>query len=145
MSLVDVVAHRDGTLFPAANTGRLVAALKRSRRELGADLPEEYVDFLQRSNGAMVDGLILYPTEPLWVDGAEVPGLIDINLRRRVDRPGLGDILVLGEVDDDFIVYRLADKGYWRIDRLSLDPCETAASLEELVKDLVNAGNAAEF
>jgi hypothetical protein len=127
------IAHRDGTAFPAADESQLASLVRRAKLSLGAELPEDFLDFLKRSNGAVVDGVVLYPTDAISTSGFDVPGLIDINLRRREYREGLEGLIIIGEADDDYLVYRPLDRTYLRIDRMALDPYDTAPSLTSLV------------
>jgi hypothetical protein len=132
-TLGEIIMAYQGTLFPPVDNGRLALVVKRSRRELGADLPDDYMAFLRTSNGACVDGLLVYPVEDLVWQDTDLPGIIEINLRRRAYRDGLGDLVILGEVDDDFLVYRRKDAAFGRVDRLSLDFYDGQASLAAVV------------
>jgi hypothetical protein len=137
MSLATIIAENEGTMFPPATEGGIARLASRFQEELGIDLPVDYLTFLGQSDGAFVDGLMIYPSTDAASDGFQLPGALVINKSRREYHQGLRGFAVLGEVDDDLIVFRPADNIYLRIDRVSLEPFETAADLVGLIGSVV--------
>lgn len=136
-SVMEILRGAEASLFPAADVGELVALLQRVRTDLNLDPPEDYMVFLRQTDGAIADGLMLYGSQARQIDDAEMPGLVDINLRRRAYRDDLTGLLQLGEIDDDIVGFQPADKHYWRIDRSSGECQDKSASLRDLVARLV--------
>lgn len=139
MSLVDSILDRDGRLFPPVDENRLIQLTAQAQRQLGLALPDDYLDFLRRSNGACVDGVILYPAASIRQDAMELPGIIEINLSRRQARPGLSDLVILGEFDDDYLVYQPVEPLFQRVDRIALDRWDAAPTLGRLVTQLLDS------
>jgi hypothetical protein len=137
MSLADAIAQLEGTLFPPASPQSLAALLERAEEDLAMPLPPDYIAFLKQTNGTYVNGLIIYPSDDYRADGFELPGIININLARRSHRKGLENAIVLGEFDDDFLIYRAAEDSFSRIDRLSLDSFESTPDLAQLITHLL--------
>ncbi len=137
MSLVDSILGHDGQLFPPVDETRLAQLTEQAQRRLGLALPDDYLDFLRRSNGACVDGVILYPAASFRQEAMELPGVIEINLSRRQARPGLRHLLILGEFDDDYLLYQPAE--FRRVDRISLDRWDAAPTLGRLVTQLLDS------
>lgn len=48
---------------PAASTADIEALVAATKRKLGAELPEQYIDFLTISDGLNYDGLYVYDTK----------------------------------------------------------------------------------
>jgi len=139
-SLIDQLQGADARLFPAANAGDLVSLLQRVRRDLKLEPPDDFMEFLRHSNGLLVNGLMLYGTEARRIDDAEMPELVEINLQRRSYRDDLGDVLQLGEIDDDIVGFVPADRHYWRIERISGERQEKFDNLQALLTRLVLRG-----
>ena len=131
------ITAADGIIHPSSDAGLCARVLTEARDLLGVTLPDEYMELLRLTDGLAVSGLVVYGARPHELEGMEVPSLVDINLSRRDYRPDLAGLLVLGEVDDEFLVHRGADGHYAMIDRVSLDPFEEAASLQVLLDALL--------
>jgi hypothetical protein len=140
VSLMDLLKRADASLFPAADSGELVALLQSARADLSLDPPPDYMAFLRQSDGAVADGLMLYGVKARQIDEAEMPALIEINLRRRSYREDLADLLQLGEIDDDIVGFHPKDQQYWRIDRTSGECQEKSGNLRDLVERVVAHG-----
>lgn len=132
--VIELLRMAEAWLFPAADPTALVALLQRSRRDLSQSPPDDYMLFLHQSDGAIVDGLMLYGSTAHHVGDAEIPELVEINLRRRAYRDDLSSVIQLGEIDDDIIGYQSDNGRYWRIDRSSGDCQEEHASFERLAR-----------
>ena len=137
---VEVLKNAEASLFPAADSMELVTLLQRVRADLKLEPPEDYMAFLRLSDGAVADGLMLYGTTQRQIEGgADMPALIEINLSRRAYRDDLTDLLQLGEVDDDIVGFHQGEGSYWRIDRVSGDCQDKAASLKDLIEGALAA------
>jgi len=137
VSLVELLKRADASLFPAADSAELVALLQSARADLSLDPPSDYMAFLRQSDGAVADGLMLYGIKSRKVEDAEMPALIEINLRRRAYREDLVDLIQLGEIDDDIVGFHPKDQQYWLIDRSSGECQEKSGNLKELVEKLI--------
>ncbi len=137
MPLSETIRRCRGWLLPPADLTDLIRLVQRSRRELGAEPPDEYMSFLRQANGTFANGLMIYPSDDVIADSVALPGMVDINVNRRRWRQGLEEIVVLGEFDDDYLGFRPFDAGYWRIDRVSLDLCERFDSLDSLAMGIL--------
>ncbi len=135
--VIEILKTAEASLFPAADSAALVALLQRSRRDLRLDPPDDYMLFLRQSDGAIVDGLMLYGSARHRIGDAEIPELIEINLRRRAYRDDLNNLIQLGEVDDDIVGFNSGLGRYWRVDRTSGDCQDECASLQELVRSVL--------
>jgi len=134
VSLMDLLKRADASLFPAVDSGELVELLQNARAELSLDPPSDYMAFLRHSDGAIANGLMLYGAKARQIDEAEMPALIEINVRRRAYREDLADLLQLGEIDDDIVGFHPKDQQYWRIDRMSGECQEKSGNLRDLVE-----------
>jgi hypothetical protein len=133
VSLVQMISRCDGGWFPPAHPHVIAHLAETARQLLGSELPEDYLALLAVSDGAMADGLLIYPSSRHHTASGEVPGLVEINLSRRAYRSGLDDFVMLGEYDDDFVVYRSDHSRFAHVDRLSL----TCYTWEPCLLDLV--------
>ena len=137
MTLLDKLKRADGLLFLPANAADLAGVLRRVRGDLGVEPPDDYMALLRQTDGAVADGLMIYGSKGRRFDDVEMPELVEINLRRRGYRDGLGGVLLLGEKDDDYIGYRAPDARYGWIDRVSGDFSGAAEDLEGLLAMLL--------
>ena len=137
LSLLDMLKRADGLLFLAANAADLAGLLRRVRDDLGLEPPDDYMELLRLSDGAIADGVMIYGSKRREFDDVGLPELVEINLERQDYREDLGGILLVGERDDEFLGYRPADRLYWRIDRVSGDLTDCAPTLRVLVGALL--------
>jgi hypothetical protein len=134
--------RRDGACLRASAGPEAIAAeAARLGKCLGIALPADCHTFLGLCDGLGWNGLYLYGVEPWRVDDSEddastYPGLLTANTRRR-EYKGLEGILLLGEVDDDFLAYDETGTTYTALDRVSLDRLETYSSLADLLEATV--------
>ena len=143
LSLLDMLKRSDGLLFQGANAADLAGVLRRVRDDLGLEPPDDYMDLLRQSDGAIADGVTIYGSKRRDFDEIGVPELAEINLERRDYREELGGILLIGERDDEILGYCPADGLYWRIDRVSGDLTDCAPDLRRLVGGLLGYGETA--
>lgn len=137
LSLLDMLKRSDGLLFLAANAADLAGVLRRIRDDIGLEPPEDYMELLRQSDGAVADGVMIYGSKRRDFDEFNVPELVEINLERLDYREDLNGILLIGERDDELLGYRPADGLYWRIDRVSGDLTDCAPTLRALVGGLL--------
>jgi hypothetical protein len=130
--------QQDGLVFAAASDAHRESLAQRAKQSLGIDVPPEYLAFLGRANGGMGNGIVLYPCDSTTSEGQTVPGLIEINERRRAWRAGLDDRIMVGEADDDYLVFCPDDGLFHRIDRVALDSCESAPTLALLIERILS-------
>ena len=142
LSLLDMLKRSDGLLFLAANAGELAGLLKRLRDELRIEPPEDYMALLRQTDGVVADGVMIYGSKSRDFDDVSLPELVQVNLDRRGYRDDLGDMLLIGERDDDLLGYRPSDRLYWRIDRVSGDPTASAPDLRALIGGLLGFAEA---
>jgi len=137
LSLLDMLKRSDGLLFLPANAADLAGVLRRIRDDIGLEPPDDYMELLRQSDGAVADGVMIYGSKRRDFDDVKVPELVEINLERLDYREDLSGILLIGERDDELLGYRPADGLYWRIDRVSGDLIDCASSLRALVGGLL--------
>lgn len=120
---------------PPATEERLERLRQRAREELGAEVPEEYLDFLRTQDGLNHNGLFIYASEPSPVEGttdATIDGLVEANLGWR-DDDFFKDLLVFGEGNMDLYVRHLPTGEYRVIDRVPGNLIETHPSFKQLI------------
>jgi hypothetical protein len=125
---------------PPATAEDLRQLRERAKKELGADLPQGYLDFLKLMNGLDSNGLVIYASETGPLAGYEtrpdmkIEGIVDANL-------GWWDLedhkryLFLGESGTCLYAYDLQGKKYAALDRASNDPIDEMPSFEALLAD----------
>ena len=142
LPLLDMLKRSDGLLFLAANAADLAGVLRRVRGDLGMVPPDDYMDLLRQSDGAVADGVMLYGSKRRAFDDVSVPELVEANLERHDYREDLGGVLLVGERDDELLGYCSADGLYWRIDRVSGDFTDCAPDLRTLLGGLLGYAEA---
>lgn len=146
-SLADLQAlvnrlRRDGGAVRAGATAAGIEAMAgRLAERFGVVVPDDHRAFLGITDGLGWNGLYLYGTTPCRLTGAEegeadCPDLEQANAARREYKP-LDGLLLVGEVDDDFLAYDGAAGCYATLDRVSLDRFETFATLPDMVAAVV--------
>jgi hypothetical protein len=110
---------------PPATPAALAALRARARSLLGTELPPEYIEFLQRSDGLDFNGLVVYdsastpeqPSNGFW------QGLVAANQAWR-DNPARRELLVLADSDMDLYALHLPSQTWRRIDKIGSDRFE---------------------
>lgn len=126
---------------PPCAEGRVERLRRRAREELGAELPEEYADFLRAQDGLNHNGLFIYASETSPVVGAGdavIEGIVDANLGWRDDEH-FNDYLVFGEGNMDLYVRHLPTGEYQIIDRTPGNLIETHPSFDQLLAAALKA------
>ncbi|HEX8119397.1 MAG TPA: YrhA family protein [Pyrinomonadaceae bacterium] len=126
---------------PPCAEGRLERLRLRAREELGAELPEEYADFLRAQDGLNHNGLFIYASETSPVAGgadATIQGLVEANLDWRDDEH-FNNYLVFGEGNMDIYVRHLPTGAYQTLDRTPGNLIETHPSFQHLLAAALKA------
>lgn len=115
---------------PAAATEDALAVLQqRSRAELNADPPEEYLNFLRVTDGLNWDGLFLYGT-----DDNPKNSFVEQNLDWRSYEKH-NSYLIFGDGDISLYAYNLIEKRYELQDRSSGTVLETFETFDALAAE----------
>jgi hypothetical protein len=122
---------------PGASAAQIASLKDGALRQLGAELPAGYLDFLGRHDGLIYNGLNIYGTERREAAGEEpdvlIEGFVEANLDYR-DVDYFNDLLVFGDGDVDLYVYQASKKEYQVRDRVPADNIyETFGTFEELL------------
>jgi hypothetical protein len=122
---------------PGASAAQTASLKETALRELGAELPAGYLDFLGRHNGLIYNGLNIYGTEQRKAAGDDpdvfIEGFTEANLDYR-DVDYFSDLLVFGDGDIDLYVYQVSKNEYQVRDRIPADNIyETFRTFEELI------------
>jgi hypothetical protein len=126
---------------PPCTEERLERLRQRAREELGAEVPEEYADFLRARDGLNHNGLFIYASETSPVAGgtdATIEGFVEANLGWRDDEHFNG-YLVFGEGNMDLYVRHLPTGEYQVIDRTPGNLIETHPSFAQLIAAALKA------
>lgn len=117
-----------------------VAALAtRTRNLLGIELPNEYADFLGRTDGLDFNGAHFYGHARVPIAGRQdvfIDDLVEMNLIQR-EVEGLERLLVLGQSGLDIYVYDADAQQFQARDRISLDVDEEFPTFVELLAHVV--------
>jgi hypothetical protein len=119
---------------PPAESGRVQLLRQATRSELNHDLPEDYVAFLELSDGIDWNGAVVYGTERK-AESHERPfleGFLEANQALRDGEP-FRHLLALGESGMELYVYEPQSDKFSIIDRLSVDTYETCDSFDDLL------------
>jgi hypothetical protein len=126
---------------PPCPGDRLEQLRRRVRDELGAGLPEAYIDFLKAQDGLNHNGLFIYASERAPIVGATnatIQGIVDANLGWR-DVEAMRQYLVFGEGNMDLYVRHLPTGAYQIVDRVPGNLINTFGSFEELIAAALTA------
>ena len=132
----------DGLLFLGTNAADLAGLLRRIRDDLGMEPPDDYMDLLRQSDGAIADGLMIYGSKAHPFDGMEMPDLVAANLERHDYREDLAGFLLVGERDDDLVAYDVEAGDYCLIDRASGEKMSGAPDLHAMISALLDGAAA---
>lgn len=135
--ILSLLKKSDGLVFLGANAADLASLLRRIRDELRMEPPDDYMELLRQSDGAIADGLMLYGSKAHSFDHMEMPDLVAANLERHDYREDLTGFLLVGERDDDLVAYEAGAGRYCLIDRASGERISTAPDLQAMVSSLL--------
>lgn len=120
---------------PPSTEDEIEELRKKSKIELGADVPDGYVDFLRITNGVDCNGLLIFAhnTVPNLNDKRKsIQGFVDANLDHR-SLEEKNRLLVFAESGDDLYVYDTQTGKYQLLDHLTLDEMERFSSFETMI------------
>lgn len=139
MSFLDQIKRLDGVVRAPATEEQVKLLEAEILDEFDVELPMDYVEFLKSSNGIMWNGLVLYATDEVEdaPDGARIPAFRERN-EHFDDYLEIDEYMILGDFDDELIVYNLETLEYMQLDMVSLDINERFASLEGLMSQIIN-------
>jgi len=129
-------AKYGGRPQPPAKAAELRRLKQEALDQLGYELPEDYVDFLEIVDGLDYDGVVLFgsSTKPL-VDkpDIELEGFIEANERMRKDLEGADQYIFFGTDNDEVLAFSFEKQEYLILDEVSFDPFESYYSYSQLV------------
>lgn len=124
-------------LQPAATAQQLVTLRANAHQILGSDIPEPYLALLQRTNGLVYNGLVIYACERVAIVGspnAFIDGLIEVNVDYR-DIEELDRFLIIAESGLSSYCCNLDTQQFEVRDRTSFSRPEPQASFEQMLAD----------
>lgn len=113
--------------------------LKKLKRELSVDLPNEYIDILKTVNGLEFNGFILYGVDQKLLNNQPnefVYGLVEYN-KIWYENEWQKQYIFLGESNISWYVYDLVECQYYELDNPSGEKCEVFSSLDCLVEKIL--------
>lgn len=128
-------------LQPPCSAGSIELLRTRVQKELGVELPEEYVQFLKKVNGLDWNGLVVYASERSQIVGYRdrfIEGVVEGNLSYRA-LDSMNDFLVFGEDGVALYVLELCDRSYQIITTAGLTVLETFPAFEDLLTNAMEA------
>jgi len=111
-----------------------------ARKQLHAELPIEYLDFLRLTNGLDWNGVVIYASETLPITGHPdrfISGIVEMNLIYRED-PRFEDLLVIGSNGMDLYTYRISTDAGEIYDEVPHELIETLPTVEELITNALS-------
>lgn len=108
-----------------------------------AQIPEDYAAFLKLTDGYAWNGVRFFGTKPIRLDRDYTnPSLLERNtyyIEERPDRPLQDGCLVIGEVDDELLLYSEFTGRYDSLNASTMTPMRHFAEFEELFFYAVDA------
>ena len=130
-------ADYDSDIQPPATEEALLRLSQKTQNELGADLPESYLNFLRLTDGLIWDGLFIYSSEKTPIVGEPnefMHPFVDTNLIWRSHEPHK-KFLFFGDGDVSLYVYNLAEGHYEILDRPSETVIQTFPTFDEMLTE----------
>jgi hypothetical protein len=118
-----------------ATPEQIKTVFRRAREELGCDLPAEYAEFLNRTNGFSSNGLVLYASELTAIAGHTdrfIEGLVEANLAWR-ENPEHSALVFFGEGDISRYVLNCKNSRYQVLDYQTDTLIEEVSSFDQLL------------
>lgn len=127
-------------LQPPCTANDLEKLKQTSLRDLGYGIPAEYACFLADTNGLVWNGLSIYGSKSMPLNGLpdySVEGFVDANRHYRSLRRGdpMQDYIVFGEDSVVFFAYHIPPGVYEVITIVGMTALETYMSFDELLID----------
>jgi hypothetical protein len=135
---VDQVKY--GEAGQGAATHEQIARVRADvQARFGATLPEDFADFLSRSNGVDYNGAVIYgASQSIAAPGPNEfwQGIVAANAEWR-NGPGHENYLVLGETDMDLLTVDLDGTNVVLRDKVSSDVNERFSSVSEAIESIL--------
>lgn len=134
---VESKADYDSDIQPPATEEALARLRQRTRDELGAEIPEGYLDFLRLTDGLIWDGLFIYSSEKTPVVGEPdefMHPFVDTNLIWRDYEPHK-NYLFFADGEISLFVYNIVLHRYEILDRPSETIISTFDTFDELITE----------
>lgn len=121
-------------VHPGADADQIDRLRKAAFGAFGVELPDDYLAFLERSNGLDYNGLVIYDCEssPEHRSGGFWQGFVAANRLWR-DNPANESLLVFGDSDMELYAYDLRSRGYCSLDKIAHDRVENYRSFDEMI------------
>lgn len=120
--------------FPLPSDESKIQLLKKEvESKFAAQLPQEYLSFLRLHNGLNWNGLFIYAAE----ENTEfnVSNLVYENESLRIDDERFNDMVVFGDDDMSYYIYRITAKEFQVLDKIPLDVMNRFAAFDELLTE----------
>ena len=127
------------TLQPPCTESQISALVTRAKSELQATPPEQYMEFLELTNGLDWNGVVVYASETVPIvnhPDRSIAGLVEMNLNYR-DDARFSDLLVLGSSGMDIYAYRVSTETYEVIDEVPHELIESLTTFDELMNRIL--------
>ncbi|CAF0702284.1 YrhA family protein [Candidatus Methylacidithermus pantelleriae] len=105
----------------------------RLREEFGLELPEDYVEFLQRADGFAENGVVFYAIDQDDESDQLLPGLLAENAEYQEAAEELREYLVLGHSDLYLYAYHLPTRSYRALEEDTLEIGKEFEDFEDLM------------
>ncbi len=121
--LLNKIYKVGAVLFPPAKEDDIRLLRLTLGRHKIPNLPMDYVHFLNLTDGMLWNGMQFFGVHSHKRDnlGYTFPSLLEVNIDYSSRKRGQA-FLVLGEVDEDLIVYSPKEKTYQLVDKIDLQP-----------------------
>ncbi len=123
------------SLPPPCSAERLKILQRRAKQELGCDIPDQYCRFLTKANGLDWNGLVVYASERMPIEGYSdrfIEGFVEGNLDYRDHEP-MRDYMVFADDGVALFTCRISNWKYEVITRVGLSLLESFNSFDELL------------
>ena len=121
---------------PGCSEAQIERLSERVTRELAAELPDGYKEFLRLANGLDWNGVVIFASENVPITAQQVRfvfGLVEMNLIYRED-DRFARLLVFGSDGVDIYVYNNVTRAYEIYDESSHELVETLPSFDEMMR-----------
>jgi hypothetical protein len=124
---------------PPATEQQISKLEERAVRDLKVKLPDEYLDFLRRTNGLDWNGVVVFASETVPITAhpeRAIAGLVEMNLGYRDDQR-FDDLVVLGSNGMDIYTYRVSTRKYEIYDEVPHELIESLSTFDDLMTKIL--------
>jgi len=128
-------ARSGGGLQPPATEEQLLKLVTQAKTLLHTEIPAEYLEFLEQTNGLDWNGVVIYASETVPIVGhpdRTIPGVGDMNLGYR-DDDRFDDLLVIGSNGMDLYTCRISKGEYEIYDEVPHELIDSLPSFDVLM------------